>query len=77
MTFFLSADAHAAAFIDVHVVVLVVVVPAEIRFETTYREWEKIVVGIVERAAVIIVRSLLRIEIIDPPARVWWKQSYA
>lgn len=50
----LSADAHAATLIDVHVVVVVVVVPAEIRFQTTHREWEKIVVGVVERAAVIL-----------------------
>ena len=68
MTGFLSADAHAPTLIDVHIVVLVIVVTTEIRFETTYREWEKIVVGVVECAAIIVVRSLLRIEIIDPPA---------
>ena len=69
MTGFLSANAHAPALIDVYVVVLTIVVPTEIRFQPTDREWEKIVMSVVISAAVIVICGLLWVEVLNTKER--------
>ena len=60
----LSTHSHTAASVVVHIVVVMVVVPAKVILEPTGREGKEVVVRLVEGRAVVVVYCLLRIVVV-------------